>query len=721
MPFDGNVSTLTLPRAICDFETYSEKDVRKIGAWAYAEHPSTEILCLSYRMPGWPKAKLWWPDQPFPQELREHVEKGYPVEAHNCQFERAVWHFLLFKKHDIPNPKRWIDTIASCAYRGLPQDLDKVGTVLDLPIKKDRRGKYLLNKLSKPQKPTKKNPETRCTDFVLMEELGGYCCTDSDAEYHLGETIGDLPINEYNTWVMDQRINLRGVYVDMHLVHMALKIVADVSTKLEKELGQITGGKFVEGDDEFEEPEEFSEFEEEDDESEGLASGQVKELKEWCQRNGATGLPNLKAPTIEDFLKFDWLPKNVKRVLEIRQTLSKASTKKLIKFATCTSRDQRIRGLLQYHGAGTGRWAGRLVQPQNFPRGDEKLIKAMKKAGLTYEHLVQCIKEGNAELLELHYGDPMVAIAYSLRGMFIASPGKKLYVADFASIEARVLMWLAEEEAAIQAFYDQDAGTGADIYLVMAMDIYGYPCNKKDHPKERQLGKTVILGCGYQMSGPKLASQSAIDLVRAGMEPLTEERGNELVDKYRKKFPKVPALWKGLENAAIDCVEYGRPTQYGRIRFEIVNDNAGKWLTMILPNGRRLWYFRPDLEEKEIAYFDKKTGERKTFTKSSLKYEGRSNKKGGSWTTVYTYGGMLTENAVQAIARDLMVAAMYRAEKAGFPVILTVHDELVAERDDDGKTDTYKIFEKIVAGPNPKWAEGCPVAAEGWEGYRYRK
>lgn len=703
---------LDRPRIICDFETFSELDVKDVGSWAYAAHHSTEILCMSHKVPGKP-SEIWIPGMPFPQYIIDHVLMGYPIEAHNCQFERAIWTVILGQQFFLPVPMTWIDTMAACAYRSVPLGLDKVGDALDLPVQKDKRGKFLITKLCKPRKPTKKDPSIRCRDPLLLAELYEYCKRDADAEEALGNVLGDLPRGEFNTWVLDQKINCRGILVDSKAVEGALKIVEQITTKLGAELIELTDGVVTSG-------------------------GEVAKIRQWCVDNGAYWLVNLQAGHIEDCLK-EWfkygddgeliydaldpdgvLHYKVWRVLKIRQLLGRASTTKLIKFRDCRSPDERIRCLLQYHGAGTGRWAGRGVQPQNFPRGAMDIAKGAKlKGNELIDALIECIKWGDAELLELHFGDPMEAVASALRGMFISSPGKKFFVADFAAIEARVLMWLAGQMDAVEAFYAYDNGTGVDIYCVMATKIYGRPINKDDHPDERQQGKVVILGCGYQMSGGALQTQAAQNY---GV-TITLERANDLVEIFRTTYPLVPAFWKEIEWAAIRAVKYKTNTEIisgngVRIGFEWSHDAAGDWLAMVLPNGRRLWYYQPGTESKEITYTDKKTGEPKTFTKDSLYYSGRNNKKGGAWSRVWTYGGMLTENAVQAIARDLMVAAMKRVEPQGYEIVLTVHDELLAESDENRD---HKEFEALVAGPNPDWAKGCPVSAEGWSGRRYRK
>jgi DNA polymerase bacteriophage-type len=678
------LSALTLPRVLCDFETYSEADLKKVGAYIYAKHPSTEILCLAYKLPNKP-TRLWraWKKEPFPRELEEFIANGGVLEAHNAAFERWVWKFQLTAKLNIPMPKRFIDTMASCAYRSLPMKLDDVGAVLRLDVQKDKEGKALLQKLSKPRKPTKKDPSRRCLDPDLLERLGQYCIQDVDAEYALYRAIGDLPLDEYMVWVLDQKINARGITIDLDAVESAMAVVDEATERLLKKLNEITKGKVQTGK-------------------------QVDRLIEWCDANGWS-MENMRANVVADALTEEHLPDEVREVLQIRQALSKASTSKLIRFLDCTDReDNKVRGLLQYHGASTGRWAGRLVQPQNFPRGSVKS---------RMDTMISAIKTRDVDFIEMMFSTPAVnVVASSLRGMIVSTPGRKLYVADFSAIEARVVMWLAQQEDAVEAFRAYDRKEGPDIYCFMASKIYQRPINKDEDPDERQLGKITILGCGYQMSGSKLKIQAG---QAYGIE-LEDDTANMLVRTFRESYPEVVNLWRGLEDAAIRAVQRKTETRYLTIGFRYVEDDAGTWLTMILPNGRCLWYRSPGLQEVIIPYKDKETGEDKTFTKDALFYYGKDAKKQGRWGKVFTYGGMLTENAVQAIARDIMVAAMRRVEKAGFETVLSVHDELICELDDDGN-DQLSAFVEHMKGPNEGWFKSCPVSAEGWSGYRYRK
>lgn len=667
----------SLPTCLVDFETRSYLNVKHVGAWRYAEDPTTEILCLGYKFTGG-KRKLWVPGLPFPQEIIDHILAGGVFEAHNCQFERAIWKFKL-KPIGIPVPVKWKDTLAVCAYRGIPLALDKAGDALNLPIQKDKRGKYLLNTLSTPKWGTKAEPDRIYReDMDLMDELYEYCLDDVDSEECLGDTLGELPPPEYGMWIIDQKINQRGVRLDVEAVEAALVVTKNVEVALNGELREITNGEVN-------------------------RATQRDRLMDWFHSQGLH-LDNLKKETLETLLTQDrdgdyprlagHEPKVI-RALEIRGQLARASTKKLEKMMMTVSADGRIRGLLQYHGASTGRWAGRLVQPQNFPRA---LFKAIM------DELIKFIKTKDYELLDFTYGSAMDAVATSLRGMFIAAEGKIFRICDFSAIEARVVFWVAGCDVGLEVFAKSDRKESEDIYCVTASDLVGFEVKKAEHSHERQLGKITVLGCGYQMGWAKLQFQAEKDYKVI----LEEHEAQRMVNVYRAKYEEVKWLWYGLNDAAIDTVKTGRIHSYGRVAYKLVEDRAGRWLTCILPNGRSLWYYDPVIEKFE--FFGK--------MKASLTYMGRDNKKGGSWGRVRTYGGMLTENVVQAIARDLMAEAMIRVEKAGYPIVLTVHDEIISEVP---KTfGSQEDFDQIMSEV-PDWAEGCPIAVEGGSVTRYQK
>lgn len=673
-----------------------------VGAWRYAEHPSTEILCFSWQIDGGP-TKKWRPPQEFPQEILDHVANGGVIEAHNATFEYAVWYHVLTKRGGLPMPTRWKDTQAVCAYRSLPLKLADVGSVLRLKVQKSDRGKFLIKALCQPNKPmkepkvsyTKKGELTAASqksmdkflgwrkwnnDPALLEELSDYCATDVDTEAELAERIGDLPDDEYKIWLMDQRINKRGVQLDIEAVEAAMALMMEIESAGAIALKSITNG-YVD------------------------AGTKGEKIKEWCDQQDVW-LPDLTADTVEKTLKRKDIPNDVRKVLELRQLLSKASSKKLQRMLEWVCDDGRIRGMLQYHGSGTGRWAGRGPQPQNMPRGDESITD------MGMELLIDAIKLRDLVSLGVFYGKDKLADAISsaLRGMFIAAPGKILTVGDLSAIEARVLAWVAGEQWKLDAFAGIDQGIGyngsEDIYLATASSVYGYPClTKKTHKKERQTGKTCELAFGYQ--GGVGAWRNFDD-----SDTWTDAQVDEKKVAWRKGHPNIVSFWYNIEDAAITCMVTGRPTMYRSIRFEKVRDAAGTWMNIILPNGRRLWYFNPRI----VDVYNEKTKK----TKQQIEYEGRDNKNGGVWSHhIRTYGGMLTENIVQAISRDIMVEAMIRLEKAGYPIVLTVHDEIVCETAAEYGSEAE--FKALMEGPCPPWAKGLPLAVGTFRKTRYEK
>ena len=709
-----SVHALDLPRHIADFETRSTVSVTECGAWRYAEDESTRILCLGYRMAGEDKSKVWTPDQPFPQELIDAIERGEAIECHNAAFEKAIWLYKLTKALDIPYPVAWVDTMATCAYRSLPLKLEGAGSAIDLEIQKDKRGSYLISQLCKPRKPRKAEKEEFAKqgltpeqfpvlyrdDKELMDELMyQYCPRDVDSEYNLGETLGDLTLEEYDVWLLDQKINERGVAIDIEAVKGALKIIEIVEEQAKDELFSITGGEVLSG-------------------------SEVAKIRAWLQDHGLQ-LDNLQADLVEEILAENVdrekspYSEDCLRVLELRQILSKASTKKLKAMLKTVSSDGRIRGMMQYHGASTGRWAGRMSQPQNLPKGFlEQYIKDLEKEPAEImEDLANIIKHGNENaeeaifMLEDTYGNPMDALVTSIRGMFIADKGKKFYVADFSAIEAVVLSCLADESWKIDAFRAIKKGEkykGADdIYCATATQIFGKTITKKENKEERGIGKVCELAFGYQGG-----IGAWIKFDKSGK--YDSDEIEDFKKQWRERHKRVTKFWYVIQDAAVGAVqERGKETEFMGIKFMMESDDAGDWLVCVLPSGRKLWYFDPLIRMEPVPWDH-------TDERPSLYYHGKDSKRQGAWGLISTYGGMLVENIVQAVSRDIMVQAMFRLEEAGYPILLTVHDEIVAETDEG-----FGSMEEFVEIMSKRcdWDENYnfPIGVDGWEGYRYMK
>lgn len=711
------------PRATVDFETRSACDLRRSGSWRYALDPSTEVLSLAFRLPHWEKgrAEVWHPAFPhlgieeadiWPAvfELNSWIQAGGLVEAHNAWFERGVWANILAPQHGWPrvHPSQWRCSAAKAAAHSLPRGLDDAAAALNLSLRKDAEGHTLMRKMTAPRKAlkaeviawqnqhnagpcpeckgrgsTRKVPCARCraTGMLpfkvkhvppmprlwhesreLFERLWAYCRQDVLAEEDLSAHLPDLSPAETDLYLLDQTINERGFYLDQEAVARALQLIEEETVYLNRQVSRVTNKEVTKGT-------------------------QRQRMLKWFEKQGLL-LDDTRAQTIDEALKDETLSGPVHEGLSLMRELGRSSTAKYQTMRHWLCPDGRVHGGLLYHGAGTGRWSGAGVQPHNFVRGG-----AIK---LTQDAIWEDLKTGDRELIRAAYGSVMLLLSEGLRGAICATPGYQLYVADYASIEARVLLWLADDQEGLDVFR-----RGEDIYLDMAMSIYNRKLNKKEHPKERQLGKAAILGLGYQMGASKFVDTAATYGVT-----INEEFSQNVVAAYRDRFWRVKALWFAQEEAAVEAVQRpGVEIEEGPVTWLFTKP----FLYCILPSGRRLAYPDPELRQKMTPW-----GE----PRPSLTYKG-INMYNHQWERQTTYGGKLVENITQAVARDLMAEAMMRMEKSGvYKPVLSVHDELIAEAVKG--TGNLKEFELIMAAC-PEWAEGCPVVADGWVGERYHK
>jgi DNA polymerase len=498
----------------------------------------------------------------------------------------------------------------------------------------------------------------------LQNQLIAYCARDVEAEMDLDRRLPDLPPGERAIWEMDLFINSRGIHGDIPLARQASQIAATTTAALNARLVALTAGAVD-------------------------SASRVQAIKRYMEAKGITGVESLDKQAVTALLEREDLDPTVREVLAVRRQVGKSSTAKYLSVINSADhRDNRIRGTIQYHGAGTGRWSGRLIQPQNFPQG-------LKPAA--QEDAISAIREGS-EWFNLIYGDKsMDTLSGTLRGCLTAAEGKRLVVADYSAIEARVLFWLAKDELALGMYK-----LGISLYENMAKAVFNRPVTKQDNPQEYKLGKALVLGAGYGMGANKFQATA----LGWGIE-VTEELALRAIRAYREKFKPVVQMWYSVEAAARAAVRIPGSVQSccaDRVLWGM--DKAREFLCCKLPSGRHLRYFRPSLkvidgprgEKEEIHYWT-----------SGL---------GGGLEEFKTYGGSLVENIDQATARDIMASGMLKCEAAGYPIVLTVHDEIVAEVE-DGKG-SVKDFVRLMCDL-PAWAEGCPIEAEGWEDRRYHK
>lgn len=388
-----------------------------------------------------------------------------------------------------------------------------------------------------------------------------------------------------------------------------------------------------------------------------------------------------------------------RRLLEIRQALGKAAVKKLPQFIAQASPDGRCRSNLCYHGAGTGRWTAKGIQLQNLPS---------RGLAIEADEVPTALSMARLGMFRAVYDLPYETATACIRGLLKASPGHRFICADFSAIEGRVLAWMAGEMSVIDAYLD-----GKRLYCVAAAGIYHKPYDeiyngRKHEPYKKMdaIGKVIELACGFQGSVGAFSNMAS----NYGVE-VPEDEAREAITAWRESRPMTVALWRGLEQAAFQAVANpGTLQTYRDIRFKMV----GKFLLMRLPSNRLLYYFNPDIVPKEMPWKD---DDGNPVVKDVVSFWGVDGKT-KRWMRQYGYGGLWTENAVQATARDLMAQAMLRLEAAGYPLILTIHDELLAEvPEGHGSVEDFVRIMTII----PPWAVGCPVTAEGWEGNLYRK
>lgn len=718
-----------------DFETYSEagytfdesagkwvtdtsgstKGISAVGAAVYSEHPSTEVLSLAYNLKDGKGPRLWVPGMAPPQDLFDHILKGGIIEAANSGFEYFIWLNVCHKRMGWPMlPYTQLrDTLAKSRAHSLPGALGKIAKVLEVKDQKIDEGKRLLDKFSKPRNPTKTDPRRRIHPYDLdaaidAAKLYEYNLGDIKAESAVSACIPDLSPSELKLWLLDQKINFRGVGIDKEAVEACLKIVNQAHNKYTAELVAITGGAVS-------------------------TVGEIKKLKDWVNSRGVM-IHGMTSEDVEGALNGSNLPADVRRALEIRASLGAASVKKLYAISQRLCSDNRIRDLFAYCGADrTGRWAGRGPQPQNLPNSGPKVSRCDPINGCGHysavkpgdkcpwcsapdwamsaeewgieavEDAITVIKYGKLEYVERVFGDAIAAVSGCLRGMFIPAPGHDFICSDYSAIEAVVLAALAGEEWRLEVFR-----THGKIYEMSASKITGIPFEefaryKKEtgqhHPMRKKVGKVAELASGYQ-GGIGAWKNFGAD------EFMTDEEIKENIKKWRAESPAIVAFWRGLEEAAILAVQNsGQCFAFRGITYG-VKDNV---LYCRLLSGRLLSYHSPVLIP-DVTPWGKQI--------FKLTYMGMDSVT-KQWVRLDTYGGKLCENLVQATARDILAHALVLADEAGYTPALHIHDEMVAEVPEG--FGSVEELESIMA-TLPEWCKDWPIkAAGGWRGKRYRK
>lgn len=685
-----------------DFETRSKADLRKIGAFLYAQHPSTEVMCCAYSFDDDPRVWLWHPgfkdqtplmaktkkDQaesprelramPMPQNLFDRIASGETVEAHNSFFERCIYWFQCVQKFGWPKVKfpQWRCSASVAASYGLPRDLANLTGANGLNLakhQKDMEGHRIMLKLCKPRVATKNGPQPEWhqnrEDLIILFR---YCVGDVRAERAASGHMRPLPPDELRAWQLNQRMNERGIHIDRDLCENALLHVDEYREMADKRIEELTGGAITK-------------------------HTQKARLKTWMHSCGLM-VDGVGAPVLKGLLEGGDLSEGNAELVDLWIWANKTSVAKYTTALMNMGDDDIVRDTSMYHGAHTGRDTGKKVQFLNMPRDCPKDIEDLSSTIIAHGDLSR-------------WGNPIHSCSRALRGMVTARPGHDLMAADYAAIEARGTFWISDHEEGLENFRKLDAGElpGQDIYTLQASAMYGRLITKADD-EERQAGKVAVLGCGYQMGGPKLVDYA---MSNWGIE-LTEEEAGDIVMKYRSANKPVKDFWYACENSAIQAVRHkGKEIVQGKIKWRV----HGNFLYCRLPSGRCQSYYRPSLKMVWVnPRKTKKNPNPEPFEKLSLRYWAEYKPK--QYGHVSTYGGKLTENIVQAMCRDVMRDGMFRVDEAGYPMVFSVYDEVVSEpKKGFGSLEEFCDLLTTV----PEWAPGFPIQADGWRKDRYRK
>lgn len=667
-----------------DLETCSAVDLKRDGAWIYSRHESTRVHCAVFGLAdgGRPyQLHRWTPGQQLPEWIEAHMRAGKHLLAHNATFEQAIIENVLAKHHGWPNPplQVWRDTASMANAMNLPYSLAGLASVFKGATKKDSEGADLMRRVARVLPAEDGGWRYPVMTPDELARLIDYCQTDVEVMLDCYFRMPSLSLVEGMVEGLDRRINHRGVCVDLEFAQQMLRMVA----KRKRELQLSAFG---------------------DSDTHLADAVSAPGMKTWLQERGIV-LPTTvrvrrdgtreKTPTIDKkavlkLLESHGLDPTVRSVLETRLEAGKlTSLAKLKRLSTLVDSDGRVRNLLHYCAAGTGRWASRQLQLHNLPKdktGASTFVRAM-------------VRSGDMEGLTLVAARPLDALSQSLRGVIVAAPGFDLLGGDYAAVEARIVAWLAGQQDSLDAFADPTR----DIYV---------EDNAKVKGPSRQFGKIVRLGLGFGMGAVKFAAQAAI----AGFVlPLKEARRVQL--EWRAANPAIVQFWTDLETAVRDCIRKpGSTIKVGA--FLTVRSNT-KNFTIELPSGRRIYYWRPRLQwvKKRFETVDEhgnlKVTEREIEEIQYFEPDGASTMGVDS-----TYGGKLAENVTQAVARDLLAAAIIDFEHLPpYRVVMHVHDSLVVEVPEG--TGDIDEFCRVMAKSRP-WAPGLPVKVEGYRSKHFR-
>lgn len=641
-----------------DIETYSSNDLKSCGIYKYVEADDFTILLFAYCVDGGPVLCCDFAQgETLPAEIVDALQDPAVIKtAFNAAFERIC--ISRYFGWPLMDPAQWLCTMVRAARMGLPLSLDQCGEVLRLENGKMKEGKVLIRYFSTPTKGKRRLPSDAPDRWEMYKQ---YNIRDVEVEQQVLAKVRRLEPAEFDErlYVVDQLINDRGVLLDRQMAENAARFDDEYKAQLLEDAKTLTG---------MENP------------------NSTTQIKEYLRKTTGLSISTLNKKNLDEVeSQLKYWPK-AQQVLAMRREMGKTSNKKYSAMLSCVCADGRIHGLLQFCGAArTGRWAGRLVQVQNLPQNHLRDL----------DYARQLVKSGDLDDFQLNYANPTQVLSELIRTAFIAKPGCTFHVCDFSAIEARVIAWLAGENWVLDVFR-----AGGDIYCATAGQMFNCVVEKHGQNAElRQKGKIAVLALGY---GGGVAALEAMGGSRLG---LSQQEEKDIMMRWRNANQHIVKFWKIIESAAIRAIKTGEPTTIHR---GIVVSYRWGMLLITLPSGRTLCYPRATMG---MEHNDGWRGDHEI-----IEYEGM-NQITKKWEKIRTYGGKLTENVVQAIARDVLGIIILRAEDAGLKIVFHIHDEIVVEAE---AGQTLQDVESIFSNPI-EWCRDLPLTGAGYTTPYYLK
>lgn len=694
------MNALSAPILHIDFETRGVLDLKKVGLHRYARDPQTDVWCMAWALDEdrdvavLPQHMMARENHPW----ATHVKHGGHVVAHNAPFELEIWNEIMVPRYGWPRlaPEQTYCTMAQSYAMGLPGALEDAALALGLHVLKDAEGRALMLRMCRPRSFSPEGAPIWWDEADKLQRLYAYCQQDVRVERELHKRLMPLSEKERKVWLMDYAINQRGVAVDVTTAQAAVAMTETVKEACNLELGRVTGGAVQ-------------------------TVTALSAMKEWMSANGVP-VESLAKQAIADLLNgtarvlddednspFPMetrvppeLPADVRQALILRQESGKASTAKLDRLVEMVGADGRLRNMYQYHGAATGRWAGRGVQTANLPRD-------MPEPAVV-EKILALVRAGDHDAIDMLYGPPLTMISKCLRSFFVAPPGHKLIHGDWSNVEGRGQAWFAGEQWKLDAFVAADNKTGPGLYELAVSRMFGVPVETIKNPsEERQIGKVSELAFGYQGGIGSFHTMAKAYPEVSGK--FSDAKVDEFKHAWRAAHPRIKYTWKEIENAAISAVHQpGDVFRCGYAGRQAAYRVVGSFLWCLLPSGRAICYPYPKLLDgaygPQLTYMTVPSEQDKQ--KGKIIYDP---KNASNWARVGTYGGSLFNNIVQGFCRDFLVDCMLPLHGLGARIVLHTYDDInveVAVEKAEGARAAMQTMMRTV----PEWAKGFPLFAK---------